>query len=177
MNRATIYFLSTMIIVSMTLSCKNSKVNQTTKNDKEEEEMVGAKQTAGPPAIIYKTKEDYADKVPVTLSEDKSEIANYPGIKDVFYKGELAYPTNLNDGFLLDNRGLDKNSAFLNITYEEYSKLEKVPSLVEFNEMILDKDPFTEMYHCGSKFDYKDIIAELNEIIDKGNFDGLEKLK
>ena len=176
MRKATIYFLSAMIIVSMTLSCKNSKVNQSKKNDKEEE-MVGAKQTAGPPAIMYKTKEDYHDKVPVTLSEDKSEVANYPGIKDVFYKGDLAYPTNLNDGFLLDNRGIDKNSAFLNITYEEYSKLEKVPTLEELNEMILDKEPFTEMYHCGSKFDYKDIVKELNEIIDEGKFDGLEKLK
>ncbi len=176
MKKTIIYFLSIMIIVSFTLSCKNSKVNQSQQNEKEEE-MEGAKNTAGPPVIIYKTKDDYFDKVPVTLSEDKSEIASYPGIKDVFLGGEPAYPTNLNDGFLLDNRGVDKNSAFLNLTYEEYSKLKEVPSLEELNEMIIDRDPFTELYHCGSKFDYKDVVKELNEKIDEGKLDSFEKMK
>jgi len=157
------------------MSCSNScKVNQTKKG---EEDMSGKNNTAGPPAIIYKTTADYYDKVPVTLSDDKVEIVSYPGIKDIFYKGELAFPTRLNDGFLLDNRGIDPTSAFLNITYEAYSKLEKTPPKEELYNLILDKDPFIEMYHCGSKYKYKEIVTELNAAINSKSFDKFTRLK
>ncbi len=42
--------------------------------------------------------------------------------------------------------------------------------------MIID-NPFTELYHCGSKFDYKDVVKELNEKIDEGKLDSFEKMK
>ena len=32
-------------------------------------------------------------------------------------------------------------------------------------KMILDNDPLTEMYYCGKKSDYKDLIPELNQLI------------
>jgi hypothetical protein len=133
---------------------------------KTESEKSGQMAIASPPVIVYQTKADYYDKVPVTLSEDKSEIVSYPGVKDVYYKGELAYPTKLNDGYLLDNRGIDPNSAFLKLTYEEYSKLEATPTKEELYRMILDKDPFSKMYNCGNKYSYKDIVSELNSLID-----------
>jgi len=144
---------------------------------KAENKMSGKNDAAGPPTIIYKTSSDYYDKVAVTLSEDKKDIVNYPGIKDVYYKGELAYPTKLNDDFLLDNRGIDPTSAFLNITYEAYSKLEQTPSKEELFNMILDKDPFTEMYTCGSKYKFKDIVAELNAAIDGKDLGNFTRLK
>ena len=116
--------------------------------------------------IIYKTKKDYRSFVPVTLSEDKTKIVSYPNPKDVFYEGVLAYPTELNKGYLLDNRGINNNVAFLNINYENYSKLEEVPLLDELFSMILDKDPLIEMYNCGNRYTFKNGISDLNKFID-----------
>jgi len=175
MQRLFYSLLSIILSGIIIVSCSNSsKVNNSKKDDAQ---LSGKGEAAGPPAIIYQTKADYYDKVTVTLSEDKSEIVSYPGIKDVFYKGELAYPTRLNDGFLLDNRGISATSAFLNITYDAYSKLDKTPSKEELHNMILDNDPFIVVYYCGSKYKYNDIVTELNSLIDEESFDGFTKLK
>jgi hypothetical protein len=174
-NRITtflwILFLSTIII-----SCSSSKVNQT-KQTESMNEKTTVKTKAGPQTIVYKTKEDYYNNVPVILSADKSEIVSYPGIKDIYFKGELAYPTKLNDGYLLDNRGIDINVGFLKYTYEQYSALEKTPTPEELLSNILDEDPITEMYNCGSKFDFKDAVNELNEAIDNHKLGSFQKLK
>lgn len=133
---------------------------------------------SSPPfVIIYKTKKDYSDKVPVTLNDDKTKIVSYPGTKDVFYNGKLSLPEKLNDGFLLDNRGIDKNVAFLNITYEEYSRQTENPSQSQIMKMIIDKDPLTEMYNCGSRYQYKDIVNELNKIIADKQLNKFKKVK
>lgn len=174
-SRASTIFL--FFFLSMILfSCSNTKVNQS-KQSESTDETATPKTKAGPKVIIYKTNADYFNNVPVTLTEDKSAIASFPGIKDVFFKGELAYPTKLNDGYLLDNRGIDQNVAFLNYTYEQYSTLEKTPTSEELFNNILDNDPISEMYNCGSKFDFKDLINELNETIESKNLTSFQKLK
>ena len=109
-----------------------------------------------PSAIIYKTKADYSMYVPVTLSDDKSRIVSYPGPRDVFYQGKLATPTHLADGFLLDNRGISLNSVFIKITYEDYAKLPQAPSTDEMYNLIIDKNPFTEMYDLGPRHNFAD---------------------
>lgn len=175
MQKSFIKILTLAIASVFIVSCSNSKkMNKTNETEKEAiEETV----SAGPPTIIYKTTKDYADKIPVTLSEDKSEIVSYPGIKDIYYKGEFAYPTPLNDGYLLDNRGINANTAFLKLTYEEYSKLESTPSKDELFEMIIAPDPITEMYNCGNKFKFKNIEQELNNAIDNKELSNFKKLK
>lgn len=130
-----------------------------------------------PPCIVYKTKADYFKNIPVILSEDKARIVSYPDVKDVYYKGEFAYPTALKDGFLLDNRGIDQNVAFLSLTYEEFSKMEKTPAAGELYDLIVDKDPLEVMYKCGNRIDYRDIKNELNEIISDGRLGSFAKLK
>jgi len=120
----------------------------------------------GPPTVIYKTRKDYYDKVPVTLSDDKTKIVSYPGPGDVYYNGKLALPTRLDSGYLLDNRGINKNVAFLNITYEEYSKLKDGLPMDEMMKRIIDNNPLTVMYSCGSRYKYKDIATDLNRYID-----------
>ena len=170
---------SILLIVFLTIivvACSNSKVNKTKQVESKKEE-VNVPTKAGPQVIIYKTKADYFNNVPVTLSDDKSKIVSYPGIKDIFYKGDLAYPTKLNNGFLLDNRGIDNNTAFLKYTYEQYSKLEATPTSDELLANILDKDPIAEIYNCGSKYDYKDLVTELNKAIDDNNLTSFQKLK
>ena len=109
----------------------------------------------GPQAIVYKTKGDYAQLVPVTLSEDKSRIISYPAPQDVFTNGKLALPTHLAHGYLLDNRGISPNSAFIKMTYEEYSQMAQSPSPEELYKMIIDKSPFTEMYDLGARSNFK----------------------
>ena len=130
-----------------------------------------------PPCIIYKTKADYNKNVPVMLSADKSKIISYPDIKDIYYSGSLAYPTRLADGFLLDNRGIGPNVAFLNITYEAYRNLSKTPTVDELMKLILDKDPITVMFQCGYRSRYTDIEKELNEMISSGNLKNCKRLK
>ena len=132
--------------------------------------------SASPFAIIYKTKKDYDNKVPVLLNDEKNKIVSYPAIKDIFFNGKLALPDKLSDGFLLDNRGIYRNVAFLNITYEEYSKMTKELSLVEMMKLIIDKDPISEMYNCGSRYQYKNIVLELNKFIEAKQLNKFKKI-
>jgi hypothetical protein len=137
----------------------------------------GQNSVASPPCIVYKTKSDYFKNVPVILSDDLKRIVSYPDVKDVCFKGELAYPTVLSDGFLLDNRGIGPNVAFLSVTYEQYSKMVKTPTVDELFELIIDKDPLKEMYQCGNRSNYSDIEKELNELISSGKIRSAKKLK
>ncbi|MBP7102289.1 MAG: hypothetical protein KBA86_03485 [Bacteroidales bacterium] len=126
-----------------------------------------ANQMGVPPVIIYKTKKNYAKNVAVIMSEDKTQILSYPDPSDVFKNGNYCYPTPLKKGFLLDNRGINKNVVFLSMTYEEYAKLKSPLSLEDMKNMILDKNPIKKMYQCGNRFQYQNIVAELNLLIKK----------
>ncbi|MDD2621757.1 MAG: hypothetical protein WC142_00775 [Bacteroidales bacterium] len=120
-----------------------------------------------PPIIIYKTKKNYNKNVAVILSEDKSTIVSYPDPKDVFRNGSYCYPTPLKRGYLLDNRGINKNVAFLSITYETYAALKSPLSLDEMKKMIIDDNPLKVIYRCENTFSQKKMIDELNHIIKK----------
>ena len=123
--------------------------------------------SALPHVVIYKTTKDYTQNVPVTLSEDKSQIISYPHPTDLFIGEKLALPAQLHNGYLLDNRGIGKNVAFLKFTYAEYSKFREVPTLEELYKNIIDKNPLTELWDCGKKANFTDLEEQLNEWIDK----------
>jgi hypothetical protein len=125
---------------------------------------------AMPAVVIYKTKKDYSQNVPVGLSEDKMKIVSYPAISDVKIGGKYPYPTQLEDGYLLDNRGISQNVAFLSYTYEEYAALSATPSVSTLMEKIIDKDPLIEIHNCGNRSQYNNLIKELNEMIRSGKF-------
>jgi len=172
--------LSLTLIIAFAVftgSCSSSKKTDKTSKEKKEMPATGSVAVTGPPVIIYKTKADYYDKVPVTLSDDKTKVISYPDARDLFKGDKLALPTKLHKGYLLDNRGIDKNVAFLNISYEKFTKMQRVFTAGQLYDMILDKDPLTEMYNCGKKSKFKDEVAELNDMIDKGSFEGCKKLK
>lgn len=132
---------------------------------------------ANAPVIVYKTKQDYSQHVPVIMSPDKQTIVSYPAPSDVYFNGDLAYPVALENGFLLDRRGINENAAFTKWTYYEYSRLAKTPTIADINKMMLETDPFTEIYQCGIRNDYKDLETELNKIIVKSKLDKYKKLK
>ena len=129
------------------------------------------------PCIIYKTKADYSKQVPVTLSEYKTNITSYPDISDIRKQGEKVYPTALSNGFLLDNRGIGPNVAFLAITYDEFIKGTETPCSDELFHQILDADPLLVMYQCRTRHQYTEMVAELNQLIETDIFSNCKKLK
>ena len=122
----------------------------------------------GPHALVYKTKRDYNNQVPILLSDDKKVIVSYPHPSDLKTGGKLALPTLLEKNYLLDNRGIGKNIAFLKLTFEEYSKLPSAPSIDELYELIIDQDPLLELCDCGNRLKFTDVVGELNSVIDGG---------
>lgn len=125
-------------------------------------------QVPGPHAIVYKTRKDYSKLVPVTLSADGKQIVSYPAPTDLKAGDKLLYPTHLHHSYLLDNRGIGVNTAFLNISYERYASLTSAPSLKQLQRMILSRSPFKELCDCGPLNKYADPQRELNLLIDKG---------
>lgn len=126
------------------------------------------------PTIVYKTKANYDTLVPVILSEDRSEIIAYPHPRDLLLppsgdkpslKKQYTLPVRMEGGYLLDNRGVGIYTAFLDMSYQEYSALAQPPSLAELKERILDSDPMTEVCDCGDRMAFKDVERQINKII------------
>ncbi len=145
------------------LGCKtNNKVMQTSSETQTEFVPIFA---SGPPVLVYKTKANYNNLVPVILSDDRTEIVSYPHPGDIKTGSGFSLPVILNDGYLLDNRGIGKNVAFLKMTYEEYTKLANAPSIKELYDNIVDKDPLIELCDCGVKSAFIDQTKQLNKLI------------
>lgn len=173
---------SFVLILSLILSCTNTTthhtVTDTTTQESESKITVESKNIdySPPVVIIYKTKDNYDNRVPVILDETKTKIISYPAPADVYYNNALALPVKLSNGYLLDNRGITPNVAFLNITYEEYSKLKEVPSPDELIKSISEKSPLTEMYNLGNKNQYNNLISDINRIIENRQLDSFQRL-
>jgi hypothetical protein len=171
----TVFLAMTLFGISSLFSCSNSSTPSG--SNAAVQQASGAVSVPSPPCIVYKTKADFDKYVPVILSEDKSRIVSYPDVKDIYYKGELAYPVKLSKGYLLDNRGIGPDVAFLDFTYEIYSKLAVTPSAAELMNHLLNKDPILEMYDCGSQSHYNDAKKQLNSLIESGQLEDLKRLK
>lgn len=126
------------------------------------------KAMALPSVIVYKTRKNYNNLVPVTLDPTASRIVSMPDPSDVHRGDGYATPTELENGYLLDNRGISKHSAFLSYTYEEYAALDSLPSLDELMSRIVDKHPIIEMWDCGKPARFNDKIEGVNELITSG---------
>lgn len=125
--------------------------------------------SALPHALIYKTRANYDDKVPVVLSDDGTQIVQYPAPSDVFFRGKLALPTTLAGGYLLDNRGITAKVAFLKWTYAEYSRLPEAPTLSEMEKQIIDRSPLVELWDCDSRSNLlPEEVSALNLLINNG---------
>jgi hypothetical protein len=167
-TKSTLLIYTTVFLLLLTGSyCKSKKETAIVSNGSKLETFIN------PPVIIYKTRKDYSDKVPVGLSADKLSVVSYPDKGDIFYGGNFATPTLLAKGYLLDNRGIYLNSAFLKVTYEEYSRLAATPTAESLINLILDNDPFTEIYSCKCSRD----TVELNRMIAEGLTKICKKIK
>ena len=169
-----IYLISGVLALSACHTSKKAIENNNDNMGEQIEEAVKAPNnriivgTASPAVFIYKMKADYSNLVPVIMNAEKTKIVSYPAPVDVYYKGVLAKPSQLVDGYWLDNRGINENVAFTSYTYEEYSALETAPSMSDLMNHIVEKNPLTEWRQCGVRADYDDIVTELNDKIKKG---------
>lgn len=142
-------------------ACKTNKVQQETAKN------FTAVNVPGPRALVYKTKANYANLVPVILSKDKTSIISYPDPSDIRAAIESLRPTQLANGYLLDNKGINEDVAFLNITYEEYAALKQNPGAEVLMSKIKDKDPLIALCDCGNKKAINDITTKMNALIEQ----------
>lgn len=129
----------------------------------------------GPPTMVYKTKKDFSQQVFVFLSADKTKVVAYPAPSDAADITPL--PSKLVSGYLLDNRGIGPNVAFLKMTWAEYSKLTEPPSRAELFNQISEKEPLLELCDCGNRHQFKKPVEELNSLIGAGKLTLCKKLK
>ena len=168
MKKVNLLLIGVFIIM---LSCNTTKMTESTASS------FTPDYTPGPKTIIYKTKKDYSKNVPVILSDDKSKIVAYFGTSDLTYKGATAFPTQLDDGFLLDNIGISQNVAYTSLLINTYTKSMKAWTVKELFELIIDDDPLEIMYNCGNRNKFTEEKKELNEIInDKNKLKNCKKL-
>lgn len=123
---------------------------------------------AMPPIIVYKTRADYNNLIPIRLDSTGNKIESVPDPSDVHRNDGYATPTQLDNGYLIDRCGISKYSAFLDYTYEQYAALDSLPSEEELMSHIVDKRPFVEMWNCGRAQQYNDLVADLNSLAKKG---------
>lgn len=167
-----ILFLTILLLFQ---DCSLSKKKETAM--KKQPSKIELDYSTGPPTVIYKTKKDYSSNVAVSLSDDKSKIISFPDPSDVFYNGKLAYPTQLNNGYLLDNMGINTNVAFLSITLEQYQGYKEIPSIEQLYQLIIDKDPLLEFYNCGNRHSLQNEVKDLNNLINNSHLPKCKCLK
>ncbi|WP_201978392.1 hypothetical protein [Hymenobacter rubidus] len=158
---------STLILLAVA-GCTGSRMTHTPEAARTATAPAGgtAPVAATAPTLLYKTKADYHELVPVTLSDDRRSIVAYPAPSDV--SGHLPQPTALAQGYWLDNRGIGPNVAFLKLTYADYAQLTTAPSLADMETMIIDRDPLTALCDCGPRSTYPNPAADLNALITAG---------
>lgn len=127
-----------------------------------------------PYAMVYRTRADYSNNVPVTLSADGERILSYPDPRDLTSR---AIPLALHKGYLLDRRGISVNTAFLDYTYEEYARLQRAPSAEELLAHIVARNAIVELYRLPVTLSAALANPALcSEFVDNG-FKGCMKIK
>ncbi|QNF31578.1 hypothetical protein HUW51_02125 [Adhaeribacter swui] len=122
--------------------------------------------SAGPPTLVYKTRQDYTNQVAIILTPDKTGIAAYPHPQDIAKKGNRVKPTLLTDGYLLDNQGINQYVAFTSYTFEQYAALPQAPSLEELKNSIIDANPLAYICNCGNRNQFgSSLESALNNLI------------
>lgn len=117
--------------------------------------------------VVYKTKKNYNHNVAVTLNTDKTSIINYPDPSDI--RSFRPYPIQLKSRYLLDQRGIDSNVAFLKLSYRQYSKLKVVPEPnFILSNLILDNDPILEFHLINQYPPNSNVKQLLNQRIVNG---------
>ncbi len=131
-----------------------------------------------PSTVIYQMKADYSALVPVVLNTEKTKVVAYPGPKDLFNKeGELRFPLPLDKEFYLDEIGVGLNTAYISLTIDVYSHMLQAPTKDSLFKLIVEKDPFIQMYNLGNRKQYIDNQDLIKEIVTSRKYKNYKKLK
>lgn len=126
---------------------------------------------SSPRILVYRTREDHKDHVPVLLSADHSRIISYPHPNDLKTANGLPVPTPVGQGYLLDNRGISRDVAYLGMTWAEYAALPEAPTLEKLNALIIDRDPLTELWEGDRRANLKDPVKEVSAWVEAGELE------
>lgn len=164
-----ILFICSIVALATSCSChKDGQAGPGTADQTKPAEDPTAMAETGPAVLVYSTNTDHDDHVPIMLSDDGTTIVSYPDPADLRTSNRPPKPTDLGNGYRMDNRGIGPNVAFLSMGYAEYAAFEKAPSTAELMALIVDRDPLKELYHCGPRTKYTDPAAELKKIVADG---------
>ena len=189
--RSKIFFSLLMAIVFLSEGCRTNQTNSPTEmtqthnqkpqNDFPKPILIGGEEGNGhdgvapmtpamalAPIIIYKTRGDYRNLVPITLSADKKYVVARPAPSDLRRGDGFCTPVELADGYLLDRRGIGPTTAFVEYTYEQYFAIKGIPSQSDLLQRIVDADPFTELYRCDRSRCNPNDIKSMNAYIKAG---------
>lgn len=138
-----------ILAVSALCGCSNKNAKNSEKTDINAVEAsavaLGFKSSkpvnAIPKATAFRMNGDYANNVAITLNGNN--IVYFPAPTDIT---ENSRPISLGNGWWLNRQGISQNSVFTKYTFEEYSKLKKVPSIEELKAAIIPGAHVTDMY-------------------------------
>ena len=102
----------------------------------------------------------------------KKNIVSYPDPLDVMN----SRPYMLENGYWLDNRGINENVVFTDYTYMEYAQLQQVPDVEELKKHIIDYYPLLEMYVSVSPRVSANDTQKYNEMV-RRNFAGFTRVR
>jgi len=117
------------------------------------------------PISVYKTKADYKNLVSVVLSDDKTKIVAYPGPSDAKHE----FPVLLNSDYLIGSMpgSGNINGAFLSLDIKKYSEMPEFSFTTnQLYQLIVDKNPFLEIYNCGNSTTQAKMVVDINKWID-----------
>lgn len=118
-----------------------------------------------PKAIAYKTSGNYTDNVPVNINPSTGKLTSFPAPADV--NPATSAPVQLNDGWLLDRRGVGQNTVFTTYTYEQYHSLTAVPD--NLLDCVIPGSKVTEIIRFPAKIN--EITPEMaNRFIATGDY-------
>lgn len=152
------FYILPLLTIFLSCSHKTTTVNDTSvvagysKSSVQKEEMTEETpykpvmetkrpETMMPKATAFRMNGDYADNVAITLGAD-GQVTYYPAPSDI---SQASKPTDLGDGWWLNNQGIGANSVFTKYTFEEYSKLQEIPNAEEMKAAVIPGAQVTEM--------------------------------
>lgn len=94
-----------------------------------------------PKATVFRMSGDYADKVGITL-DAAGNLTYYPAPSDI---SANSAPVKLAGGWWLNRQGLSAGSVFTKWTFEEYSRLDKTPTMAELKAAVIPGAYVTDM--------------------------------
>ena len=146
---------STATSTDMTATSTDTSANMNAQNNSNTSGAISS-------VMVYKTKGDYSNLVWVQLSADKKTVTSYPNPKDVLNQTSI----KLADGYY--SGAVDVNTAFVNIRIEKYVNLQKLFTPEQLATLIINKNPFSELYNCGQSQGIGQDITRINSIITAG---------